>query len=50
MKFFNFCLIVFICAFFLGVGFFVFFLLEIKGFKIILGLDLRGGLNMFLGV
>ncbi|QTP04201.1 protein translocase subunit SecD [Helicobacter pylori] len=50
MKFFNARLIVFICALLLGVGFSVPSLLETKGPKITLGLDLRGGLNMFLGV
>ncbi|GAA8197683.1 protein translocase subunit SecD [Helicobacter pylori] len=50
MKFFNARLIVFICALLLGVGFSVPSLLETKGPKITLGLDLRGGLNMLLGV
>ncbi|MUU34429.1 protein translocase subunit SecD [Helicobacter pylori] len=50
MKLFNPRLIVFICAFLLGVGFSVPSLLETKGPKITLGLDLRGGLNMLLGV
>ncbi|MGL2743845.1 protein translocase subunit SecD [Helicobacter pylori] len=50
MKFFNTRLIVFICALLLGVGFSVPSLLETKGPKITLGLDLRGGLNMLLGV
>ncbi|GAA8157690.1 protein translocase subunit SecD [Helicobacter pylori] len=50
MNFFNARLIVFICALLLGVGFSVPSLLETKGPKITLGLDLRGGLNMLLGV
>ncbi|WQV34248.1 protein translocase subunit SecD [Helicobacter pylori] len=50
MKLFNARLIVFICALLLGVGFSVPSLLETKGPKITLGLDLRGGLNMLLGV
>ncbi|WQV44405.1 protein translocase subunit SecD [Helicobacter pylori] len=50
MKFFNARLIVFIFALLLGVGFSVPSLLETKGPKITLGLDLRGGLNMLLGV
>ncbi|WQW00714.1 protein translocase subunit SecD [Helicobacter pylori] len=50
MKLFNPRLIVFICALLLGVGFSVPSLLETKGPKITLGLDLRGGLNMLLGV
>ncbi|MUU53237.1 protein translocase subunit SecD [Helicobacter pylori] len=50
MKFFNARLIVFICTLLLGVGFSVPSLLETKGPKITLGLDLRGGLNMLLGV
>ncbi|EMG93002.1 export membrane protein SecD [Helicobacter pylori GAM118Bi] len=50
MKFFNARLIVFIVALLLGVGFSVPSLLETKGPKITLGLDLRGGLNMLLGV
>ncbi|MUU49105.1 protein translocase subunit SecD [Helicobacter pylori] len=50
MKFFNPRLIVFIFALLLGVGFSVPSLLETKGPKITLGLDLRGGLNMLLGV
>ncbi|WP_033775937.1 protein translocase subunit SecD [Helicobacter pylori] len=50
MKLFNSRLIVFICALLLGVGFSVPSLLETKGPKITLGLDLRGGLNMLLGV
>ncbi len=50
MKFFNSRLIVFIFALLLGVGFSVPSLLETKGPKITLGLDLRGGLNMLLGV
>ncbi|GAA8418711.1 protein translocase subunit SecD [Helicobacter pylori] len=50
MKFFNTRLIVFIFALLLGVGFSVPSLLETKGPKITLGLDLRGGLNMLLGV
>ncbi|MGN8404074.1 protein translocase subunit SecD [Helicobacter pylori] len=50
MKLFNPRLIVFIFAFLLGVGFSVPSLLETKGPKITLGLDLRGGLNMLLGV
>ncbi len=50
MKLFNTRLIVFICALLLGVGFSVPSLLETKGPKITLGLDLRGGLNMLLGV
>ncbi|MUU21964.1 protein translocase subunit SecD [Helicobacter pylori] len=50
MKLFNARLIVFIFALLLGVGFSVPSLLETKGPKITLGLDLRGGLNMLLGV
>ncbi|ADN80673.1 protein translocase subunit SecD [Helicobacter pylori] len=50
MKLFNPRLIVFIFALLLGVGFSVPSLLETKGPKITLGLDLRGGLNMLLGV
>ncbi|MGL2710917.1 protein translocase subunit SecD [Helicobacter pylori] len=50
MKLFNPRLIVFVCALLLGVGFSVPSLLETKGPKITLGLDLRGGLNMLLGV
>ncbi|MGL2448673.1 protein translocase subunit SecD [Helicobacter pylori] len=50
MKLFNARLIVFIGALLLGVGFSVPSLLETKGPKITLGLDLRGGLNMLLGV
>ncbi|MGL2815259.1 protein translocase subunit SecD [Helicobacter pylori] len=50
MKLFNPRLIVFIFALLLGVGFSVPSLLETKGHKITLGLDLRGGLNMLLGV
>ncbi|MGL2511666.1 protein translocase subunit SecD [Helicobacter pylori] len=50
MKLFNSRLIVFIFALLLGVGFSVPSLLETKGPKITLGLDLRGGLNMLLGV
>ncbi|MGN8477081.1 protein translocase subunit SecD [Helicobacter pylori] len=50
MKLFNPRLIVFICALLFGVGFSVPSLLETKGPKITLGLDLRGGLNMLLGV
>ncbi|MGL2827234.1 protein translocase subunit SecD [Helicobacter pylori] len=50
MKLFNARLIVFICALLLGVGFSMPSLLETKGPKITLGLDLRGGLNMLLGV
>ncbi|PUD34471.1 protein translocase subunit SecD [Helicobacter pylori] len=50
MKLFNARLIVFICTLLLGVGFSVPSLLETKGPKITLGLDLRGGLNMLLGV
>ncbi len=50
MKLFNSRLIVFICVLLLGVGFSVPSLLETKGPKITLGLDLRGGLNMLLGV
>ncbi|MDW3557710.1 protein translocase subunit SecD [Helicobacter pylori] len=50
MKLFNARLIVFICALLLGVGFSVPSLLETRGPKITLGLDLRGGLNMLLGV
>ncbi|WP_139532830.1 protein translocase subunit SecD [Helicobacter pylori] len=50
MKLFNARLIVFICVLLLGVGFSVPSLLETKGPKITLGLDLRGGLNMLLGV
>ncbi|WQT26354.1 protein translocase subunit SecD [Helicobacter pylori] len=50
MKFFNPRLIVFIFALLFGVGFSVPSLLETKGPKITLGLDLRGGLNMLLGV
>ncbi|GAA7888370.1 protein translocase subunit SecD [Helicobacter pylori] len=50
MKLFNARLIVFICALLFGVGFSVPSLLETKGSKITLGLDLRGGLNMLLGV
>ncbi|GAA8339824.1 protein translocase subunit SecD [Helicobacter pylori] len=50
MKLFNARLIVFICALLFGVGFSVPSLLETKGPKITLGLDLRGGLNMLLGV
>ncbi|MGL2562220.1 protein translocase subunit SecD [Helicobacter pylori] len=50
MKLFNTRLIVFIFALLLGVGFSVPSLLETKGPKITLGLDLRGGLNMLLGV
>ncbi|WP_187950582.1 protein translocase subunit SecD [Helicobacter pylori] len=50
MKLFNPRLIVFICTLLLGVGFSVPSLLETKGPKITLGLDLRGGLNMLLGV
>ncbi|NHA80157.1 protein translocase subunit SecD [Helicobacter pylori] len=50
MKLFNPRLIVFICALLLGVGFSVPSLLETKGPKITLGLDLRGGLNMLLWV
>ncbi|BAW52450.1 preprotein translocase subunit SecD [Helicobacter pylori] len=50
MKLFNSRLIVFIGALLLGVGFSVPSLLETKGPKITLGLDLRGGLNMLLGV
>ncbi|MGL2892650.1 protein translocase subunit SecD [Helicobacter pylori] len=50
MKLFNPRLIVFIGALLLGVGFSVPSLLETKGPKITLGLDLRGGLNMLLGV
>ncbi|MGL2645522.1 protein translocase subunit SecD [Helicobacter pylori] len=50
MKLFNPRLIVFISALLLGVGFSVPSLLETKGPKITLGLDLRGGLNMLLGV
>ncbi|EMG97720.1 protein translocase subunit SecD [Helicobacter pylori] len=50
MKLFNARLIVFIFVLLLGVGFSVPSLLETKGPKITLGLDLRGGLNMLLGV
>ncbi|WRE26177.1 protein translocase subunit SecD [Helicobacter pylori] len=50
MKLFNPRLIVFVCALLFGVGFSVPSLLETKGPKITLGLDLRGGLNMLLGV
>lgn len=50
MKLFNPRLIVFIFALLLGVGFSVPSLLETKDPKITLGLDLRGGLNMLLGV
>ncbi|WQV45839.1 protein translocase subunit SecD [Helicobacter pylori] len=50
MKLFNARLIIFIFALLLGVGFSVPSLLETKGPKITLGLDLRGGLNMLLGV